>query len=606
MTGLWREWKAGTRLLGPKERSRLPRVFLLMVAAAVFESVAVASFLPFLEVAADPTAVERRAWLSALHGVLGSPAPRVFLAVLGAATLLALVGGNGLNAWSQTRVTRFAWDAYRSLSRRVLEAYLAAPYVAHLQRNPSDLVRGITGETGTFVGGWLLPGLQVASRAIVVALLMGTLLALEPVAALLALGTVGGAYAVILALARRRLDRLSQERDAASLRLHKAATEAMAAFREVRLYDTQAAVVGDFDDAAAAFARAQATAGLFATLPKYAVEVLALGAVVGLAVLLSGGAGGATSVMAFLGLFAMAGYRLVPALQICFASRTSMRVAAAARERLARDLGAAPVAADARPGESQASAAERPPPRRDFGLEQVTFRYPGTSAPVLEHVTVTIPVGQSTRITGRTGSGKSTLLDLLLGLIEPESGRLLSDGSPVPPAGRAAWRRHFAYVSQAPVLIDATVAENIAFGVPRDRIDRDRVRDAARTACLDDFIEGELPEGYDTVIGDRGCRWSGGQRQRLAIARALYTKRPILVLDEATNALDVEMERRVFSALSRETPALTIVWVTHRPDADGLRAREEGCLRVSAVGATDVTARATRDRDARDRALGVI
>jgi len=173
-------------------------------------------------------------------------------------------------------------------------------------------------------------------------------------------------------------------------------------------------------------------------------------------------------------------------------------------------------------------------------------------------------MGAATTIVGPTGSGKSTLLDVLLGLMEPTSGALRADGHPIEAGELQAWRRNFAYVSQVSVLLDATVAENIAFGVPLEEIDLVRVRDAARVACIDEFIERELPLGYETPVGDRGVRLSGGQRQRVAIARALYTGRPILVLDEATNALDESTEARVLDRLCSRGHDLTLLRVTHR------------------------------------------
>lgn len=578
MTGWLSGWRSGLALLEPTERRRMRVLLVVMVVVALFESASVAAIVPFLEVATDPSAVGRHPVLAGLASTFGATAPQAVLAVAGGATLLVLLLGNATGALAQLLSARVAWDAYRSLGTRVLSAYLDAPYLVHLERSPPDLVRAVLGETGHYVGGWVLPSLQLVSRSLVVVLLMTTLLVVEPVAAAAALLTVGGAYGAVLVLTRRRLETLARLRDDADRRLHRNVTESFAAFREVRMHDTGPSVRAAFEQDARAFATSMASVHAISSLPKYLVEVLALGAVVGVAVALAIEQRSSSATMGFLGLFAFAGYRLVPALQACFASATSMRFAAVARERLARDLAAVTAVRPA----PEPAVAPVPPPRHEFGLEDATFRYPGAPAPALDRVTVSIRVGASTAIVGPTGAGKSTLLDLLLGLTEPTHGRLVADGRALGPTDLHGWRKHFAYVSQNPVLLDATVAENIAFGVPRAEIDVDRMRSAAWAATIDEHVERHLPLGYETVIGDRGARLSGGQRQRIAIARALYARRPILVLDEGTSALDERTEVELLRRLREHSPRLTLVTVTHR---HAMAMRHDAVLQLRGPGA---------------------
>jgi len=550
------------------------RLLLLMVVAAFFESASVAAVLPFLELAADPEALLRRPALARIASALGVVSHRDALLVFGAGTLATLVLSNLTGACAQLWSARFAWGTYRSLGRRLLATYLDAPYVTHLERSQPDLVRGVLSESGNFVSGWIQPSLQFISRALIVVLLVATLVVVEPVAALTALLMLGGAYGGILAASRRKLDRLGRARDEANQCLHQGVTEAFAAFREVRMYETADSIHEAFDRDARAFSRAMASVHGISVLPKYFVEVLALGAVVGLAVSMAGAERASASTVAFLGLFALAGYRLVPALQTCFQSVTSMRFAKPSLERLARDLGAA------RTDHGMACVPAGPTrvPQHDFGLDRVTFQYPGASGPALRGVTLAVRMGATTALMGPTGSGKSTLLDLLLGLTEPSLGSLWADGRPLDTADLPAWRRNFAYISQVPVLLDTTVAANIAFGVPGEQVDLERVRDAARLACIDEFIEGELPLGYQTLVGDRGARLSGGQRQRIAIARALYTRRPIVVLDEATNALDDTTEAALIDRLRNPDLGLTLLCVTHRA---GTASRFQSLLHIA-------------------------
>jgi len=574
-----RGWRKGLALLEPKERRRMRRLLLLLVFAAVCESASVAAVLPFLELAADSSALSRRPVLAAAASSLGAATHGEALFLFGMATLGLLVTGNAAAALAQVRSARLSWGTYRRLGHRLLAAYLDAPYIVHLERSPPDLVHGVMGETLIFVSGWMLPSLQLISRSLIVIFLVGTLMMVEPVAALLALVVLGGAYAAILTSARRRLDSLGQVREGANQRLHRTVTEAFAAFRDVRMHETARTVEAKFGRDARDFTRAMASVHAISVLPKYAVEVLAMGSVVGLAVGMAAADKSQASTIGFLGLFAIAGYRLVPALQTCFQCAATMRFAAPARDRLMRDL------TTIRRSASEHLPANGPAriPRREFGLEHVTFRYPGAGSPVLRDVSLTVRMGATTVILGPTGSGKSTVLDLLLGLTEAGSGCLRADGVELGTAELRPWRRNFAYVSQAPVLLDASVAENIAFGVAPAQIDMPRVRAAAHAACIDEYVQMHLPKAYEAEIGDRGTRLSGGQRQRIAIARALYTRRPILVLDEATSALDESIEQELFRRLKQYDPRMTLVCVTHRsvraldPD-DVLTVQHEGSV----------------------------
>jgi ATP-binding cassette, subfamily B, bacterial PglK len=200
---------------------------------------------------------------------------------------------------------------------------------------------------------------------------------------------------------------------------------------------------------------------------------------------------------------------------------------------------------------------------REIRLDRITFIYPNAEDPAVSDVSVTIPAKGSVGIVGRTGAGKTTILDLILGLLEPTTGSLLVDGTPVSKERRPCWQRNLGYVPQNLYLADDTIAANIAFGLPHDRIDMGAVEAAARIAHIHEFVT-RLPAGYATLVGDRGVRLSGGQRQRIAIARALYHDPDVLVFDEATSALDGGTERAIIDAVNRLARRKTIVIVAHR------------------------------------------
>ena len=266
--------------------------------------------------------------------------------------------------------------------------------------------------------------------------------------------------------------------------------------------------------------------------------------------------------MPTLGIFALSVMRLLPALQQIYHGLVSIRGAGAILDQIAADHAAAPPEA---PPEAHPAAAPPPPPRlgRRLELRGVTFRYPGAARPALAGVDMVIEARSTVGIVGGTGAGKTTLVDLILGLHAPQQGAILADGTALGPANLRAWQRGLGYVPQTIYLTDDTVAANIAFGIPRDRIDRKAVERAARAAALQDVVAG-LPQGLDTLVGERGLRLSGGQRQRIGIARALYRNPALLILDEATSALDTLTEGAVMQAVDAIRADTTVILIAHR------------------------------------------
>jgi ATP-binding cassette subfamily C protein len=264
-----------------------------------------------------------------------------------------------------------------------------------------------------------------------------------------------------------------------------------------------------------------------------------------------------------LSLFALAGYRLLPAL-----SKASNGAAQLSHHLPVIDAVYSDMRDDLQPEQTHnGSDGDELEFLRHIQLNGVGFRYKTTNADVISGIDLTVPKGAKVALTGSTGSGKSTLIDIMVGLLLPVEGTFSVDGTPITLNNVERWRRKVAYVPQEEFLYDDTIANNIAFGVPPQQIDMGRIRDSARIAQIDEFISSELPDGYDTRVGERGVRLSGGQRQRIGLARAFYRQPEVLLLDEATSGLDGITEEAIMSTLRDELPTLTVIIIAHRLSA---------------------------------------
>jgi len=326
-----------------------------------------------------------------------------------------------------------------------------------------------------------------------------------------------------------------------------------------------------------------------AQVPRYLIEGFAVLLIVGLSLGLALSGQGIERQLPLLGILALGAYRLLQPLQQCFSALNGLQASQASMLRIKPFLqppestNAPPIAAvmpRRRTGETSI-------PLVVVALEHLSFRYTPEGPWVLQDLDLAIEPGERLAFVGSTGSGKSTCSDLILGLLQPAEGQVLVQGEDLHgrPGLLEAWQRCVAHVPQMIYLSDASFAANIAFGVPAQRIDVERVKCAAEQARIAELIEGS-PQGYDTVVGERGVRLSGGQRQRIGIARALYKQAELLVLDEATSALDNRTEAEVMAAVEALDRDITVILIAHRLSTvercDRIVLLEQG--RIRAIG----------------------
>ena len=551
--------------LTPPERRQLAWLVPVAVLAAAFEVAGIAAIAPFLTLVGDPGAISDGGMLEWFYTRLAFDDERAFLVALGGLSLAVLIISNVVAA-AATFLMQLRIEGWgRSLSTRLLQSYLRQPYTFFLRRNTSELGKNILSEVRNVVNGIISPLIQLIARGVSTLFVIALLVVLDPVLALVAMSAFAATYLLIYALARSRLNSIGQARVQANSGRFKLASEAMSVVKDLLLLRRTQHYVDSFERSADAYAGANVRYHLIAILPRYALETVAFGGVLLMVLSLLQSGRGLDHVLPIIGVYAFAAYRLMPALQAIFAAAASLRFNAPALEAVARELTSDQ--REDRPIDAAKSTEYHQSPlpvNASIELRNITFWYPGGREPVLKGLDLTIAARSTVGLVGPSGAGKTTVADLILGLFEPAGGTVSIDGQPLTEADLPRWQRTLGYVPQHIYLTDDTVAANIALGLPPNMVDREAVERAARTAQIHDFINAELPLGYDTVVGDRGIRLSGGQRQRIGIARALYQDPAVLVFDEATSALDGATEAGVMKAIEALKGSRTILIIAHR------------------------------------------
>lgn len=544
--------------LSRRRRIQLGLLLVMMLASGVAELLSLGAVLPFLGVLSDPEHLWQQPLVQDLAAQLGLnaasqlllPATLTFAVVAVLTALIRLA-----NLWLNVRLVAavgsdLSFEAYRRT--------LYQPYCVHVQRNSASVITGITAQIGQTVAA-LNAFLQLLTSAVVaVGLLTGLLLIDAPVA-VAAAALFGSAYWVLAITSRRELRLNGQKIAEASTQQLKALQEGLGAIRDVLLDSSQHIYLNIYQKTDRPQRQLAAKNSFIASFPRYALEAVGMVAIALLGGLLVSKRGGGSAVIPLLGALALGAQRLLPALQQIYSGWAFLKGFNAPIQAVLEMLN--------QPLPPQVGVTEPMLFHDSIRLAGVHFRYALGEADVLQGLDMEIHRGERIGLIGSTGSGKSTTVDLLMGLLQPTLGQLLVDGidvhDPSNPEMMASWRAAIAHVPQSIYLADSSIAENIAFGVPRQKIDFARVREAAVQAQIASFIESS-PGGYDSFVGERGIRLSGGQRQRIGIARALYRNASVIIFDEATSALDNTTEQAVMQAVESLKSDLTIVMIAHR------------------------------------------
>ena len=528
-----------------------------MLISAITEVISLGAIIPFLGVLTAPDKVFSHPIISDIaqsFGILSAEQLALPITILFITAILLANFTRLLLLWVSTKLS---FMAGADLSYEVYHRTLHQPYIVHLERNSSEVITGILNKVGGVVFNILLPALTFISSLLLLIMVITALMVIDPVITSISVIGFGSTYILITILTRKKIANNSDCIAYETTMLHKALQEGLGGVREVLLDGTQQLYCDIYRKADLPLRKAQGSNIFISSSPKFGMEAIGVSLIAIIAYTFSQQQGGVTAVIPALGAIALGAQRLLPALQNCYASWS---VITGSRALLFDSLLLLeqPISTD-----SSNTLAERMDFKENIRLDSVSFRYKKNTPWVLDNLNLEISKGERIGFVGETGSGKSTSLDLIMGLLEPTIGEVIIDGKPLTDVELHKWRKNIAHVPQSIFLIDSSMAENIAFGVPKELIDIKLVQDAAKQAQIAEFIERQ-PNGYDSPVGERGVQLSGGQRQRIGIARALYKKANVLIFDEATSALDDTTEKAVMDAIEGLDRSVTVLFIAHR------------------------------------------
>jgi len=548
-------------LLSPPEKKRAFLLLAFILVMAIMDMIGVASVLPFIAVLSNPQLVETNvvlAYLFQISSVFGVISSEQFLFVLGVASFIALMVSLLFRAITTYLQARFTLMREYSIGMRLIQGYLRQPYIWFLNQHSADLGKNILSEVSEVIEKAIVPILNIIVYGAVSTTLLILLIVVDPKLAL----SVGSAliisYGTIFFCIKKFLSRIGAERLKSNSKRYTILTEAFGAIKEVKVRGMEEVYAKSYEKPGMTYANNQSLAKLISDLPRFLIEGIAFGGMIILVLVLMSGGNGFENIVPVIGLYAFAGYRLMPALQQVYGSFTQLRFSGPALDLLNKDLMSLKSYDQLMNDNSILQI------NKSIIFKGIYFKYSNARDAALKNIDLNIKAYSKVGIIGTTGSGKTTMVDIILGLLDPTEGTLHVDDKLITARNKRSWQKNIGYVPQQIYLTDTSIAENIAFGVDLENIDFNAVEKAARIANLHDFINKELPQKYDTSVGERGVKLSGGQKQRIGIARALYHNPQVLILDEATSALDNITEQHVMEAINNLGNKITVIMIAHR------------------------------------------
>jgi len=550
-------------LLDLEQRKRLYRLQVLVVLMSIAEVVSVLSIGPFMALVGDINQLQGQGFLAEWYKELEFNSTTDFLLLIASCVLGILVIATFISIFTVWRLSMYAAEIGADLSSRLYRYYMRQAWLFHASGNSNQLTNKIAQECERVTSGIFTPLMQMNAKLFMALLMCIAIFLYTPWIAVLGAVTFYITYYFLYKTVRQRLSDNGETITSEQASRFKLMGEGFGGIKDILLLGRQSTFNHRFTEASKNFANAKGKTQVYGQVPRYAVELIAFGSVITLMMyLLITHNGNLGSILPVLSIFVLAGFKLLPAFQQIYFSLSQIRGNLSGFESIRSDLFSSLEGSEDHLSKED-TVDSKLSIKNSIKLHNVSFQYPETSKPALFNLNIEIPVNKVIGLVGSSGSGKSTAIDILLGLISPKEGSVIIDEKRLTEHNIRAWQNSLGFVSQTIFLADSSIKENIAFGLPIEDIDDKRIEKAIQLAHLEQFIS-ELPQGFETRVGERGVQLSGGQRQRVGIARALYNDADILVLDEATSALDGITEELIMDAIHDFSGKKTIIMIAHR------------------------------------------
>ncbi|MDE6204431.1 MAG: ABC transporter ATP-binding protein/permease [Lachnospiraceae bacterium] len=553
-------------LLDKRQKKIMTFLILLMLIGAVLETLGVSLIIPVMNVVMDENAVENNRYLQVVCDMLSIDYQDTRRLTI--VTMLALIGvfvvKNVFLFFQQKAQLKFVYTNQFATSRRMMINFMERPYEYYLNADTSVIQRSITSDVNNMYG-LILAVLQLFSEAIVFTCLAAVILITDVWMAVTVTVLLVTALLVIMCVLKPVMRKAGEENQDYYSGLYKWIDQSVMGIKEIKIANKENYFINEYAKCGAGYVNAVQRYNLYNATPRLLIETLALGGLIVYMLCRILGGTAVTDILPQVGALAAAATRLIPSANRINNYLTSISYFEpffmGVSDNLQEEIRDESIDYDESAYQKKIEV-EKLEIKDKIELKDIVYKYPNSEALIFDHADMEIPIGRSVGIVGTSGAGKTTVVDILLGLLELQSGQILADGMEVREHYRS-WLKNIGYIPQTIFMIDSTIRKNVAFGYADEDIDDEKVWRALKEAQLDEFVRG-LPEGLDTSIGERGSRISGGQRQRIGIARALFEDPEVLVLDEATSALDNETEAAIMDSINRLHGRKTLIIIAHR------------------------------------------
>ena len=546
-------------LIDASQKRRALLVLATTIFTALLDAIGVASILPFLAIASNPDVIEANRFLAAIKGLLGVSSDQKFVFYFGIFLIFYIIFSLFLRAFCAALQLRFSLDQEYIISSRVFSHLLDQNYAFFLKNHSSELMKNLFSEVSICIESGVMPLMQIVAQSIVLCCLLLILFIADPYITLLSIVFFSATYVILYRFVGQLVLKYGQERTIASKQRFEVASECFSAIKLILLHNLQPKYAENYEKSTKIFVQKHASAQLFSILPRFGVEAIAFSGILAVLLLLLSKTENFDKSLPIVGLFAVAGYRMLPAVQQIYQAFVQLKYCNAAVQSVSSLM-------EAMKNFNIINNRFESKNVLKFGdlrLDNISFSYLDSGVKNLDGINLVIERNSVLGLVGPSGSGKSTLVNVISGLLKPTQGSMFCGEQELSDSIIVEWQKNVGYVPQDTFIADRSLIQNIAFGIDDREIDVDLVRDAIVQAGLNEVVAA-LPFGWNTKLGESGSRLSGGQRQRIGIARALYRKPKLLILDESTSALDNVTQEKVLSSVLKLKSELTVIIIAHR------------------------------------------